>query len=100
MPDRLELSEFEPHVGDPFTIDGTDGSSIGLTLTEAKRGPWQPEGEGETAFAFELTFRGPRQPLLPQATYRMTHPSLGAVGIFVVPLSQDDDGTTYQAVFS
>ncbi len=100
MSDRPELATFEPHVGDAFTIDGADGSSLGLTLTEAKRGPWQPEGEDESAFAFELTFRGPREPLLPQATYRMAHPALGAVDIFVVPLAQDADGTTYQAVFS
>lgn len=97
MSDRLELATFEPCVGDVFRIE-TDAGALELTLTEASPGPWQPEGEA--AFAFELMFRGPADPMLPQAIYRLTHPELGPLDIFIVPLERTGEGTTYQAVFS
>jgi hypothetical protein len=98
MADRLELATFEPCVGEAFRIEPGDGSPVELTLAEATAGPWQPEGE--STFAYELIFRGPAAPVLTQATYRMTHATLGAIDIFVVPLASDAEGTTYQAVFS
>ena len=98
MSDRPELATFEPCVGEAFRIEPGDGSSVDLTLTEATAGAWQPEGE--SAFAYELIFRGPADPILPQATYRMSNATLGSLDIFIVPLSRDAEGTTYQAVFS
>ena len=98
MSDRLELATFEPCVGEAFRIEGPEGATLDLTLTEAKAGPWQPE-DGST-LAFELIFRGPADPILPQATYRMSHATLGSLDIFIVPIARDADTTTYQAVFS
>ncbi len=98
MPGRLELKSFEACVGEAFRIDAGDGSSVDLTLTEATPGPWQPDGE--STLAFELIFRGPADPMLPQATYRMAHATLGSLDIFIVPIARDGDGATYQAVFS
>jgi hypothetical protein len=98
LPDRLDLSVFEPHVGDVFGVDAGEHGTIDMTLSAARPGPWQPEGE--TAFAFELMFAGPATPLLPQATYRMKHPGTGPLDIFIVPLAQSAEGSTYQAVFS
>jgi hypothetical protein len=95
---RLELSTFVPSVGDAFVIEAAEGPRVELTLTDAATGPWQPEGE--SAFAFELIFRGPPDPVLPQATYLMTHPVLGSLEIFIVPIERDASGSTYQAVFS
>lgn len=97
MPDRPDLATFQPCVGTAFGVE-TGAGPLELTLDAASAGPWQPEGE--TAFAFELMFRGPQQPLLPQATYRMTHPELGPLDVFIVPLESTADGTVYQAVFS
>lgn len=97
MPDRLELAVFQPCVGQAFGIETGEGS-LEVTLKEATPGPWQPEGE--TAFAFELIFLGPVDPVLPQATYRMTHPDLGLLEVFIVPIARAAEGTTYQAVFS
>ena len=98
MTDRLELSTFEPHVGDVFKIDVAEGPSLALTLAEANRGPWQPHEGPPTAF--ELMFRGPADPVLPQATYCLTHSSLGDLDIFIVPIARSEAATTYQAVFS
>lgn len=98
MPDRLDLASFQPLVGQTFGVDITGESSLQLTLTEANLGPWQPP-EGSPS-AFELIFQGPTDPSLPQATYRLTHPELDPLDIFIVPIGKSGKVTTYQAVFN
>ena len=92
----LTLAHFEPLVGDTFTLDRAADEPLAWTLASATpAGEW-PGGRQP----FELIFAGPPRPILPQAIYRLTHARLGALEIFVVPLGQDETGTTYQAVFS
>ncbi|HEX2296263.1 MAG TPA: hypothetical protein VHN37_13270 [Actinomycetota bacterium] len=96
MPDPYELSSYEPLVGDVFRLEFADHPPVDLTLVDAAPGPWQrPEG-GKTAFRLE--FSGPAQPLLEQRTYRMEHAALGPVDLFIVPLAQDGERSTYEAV--
>ena len=96
MADLYELSTYEPHVGDAFLLEFADHPPVELTLAEAAPGPWQRAEGGK--IAFRLEFSGPPQPLLEQRTYRMQHPALGAVDLFIVPLAQDAESTTYEAV--
>lgn len=49
---------------------------------------------------FSLYFAGPREPYLPQQVYRMEHELMGAFDIFLVPVSQNDNGFRYEAVFN
>jgi hypothetical protein len=49
---------------------------------------------------FSLVFRGPGEELLPQSTYLLEHPELGALQIFLVPISRDEGGARYEAVFA
>ncbi len=49
---------------------------------------------------FSLHFRGPATPVLPQRIYRLDHPELGALEIFLVPIRRDAAGITYEAVFT
>lgn len=49
---------------------------------------------------FSLVLAGPRAPVLPQATYALRHPSLGAIEVFLVPIGQDADATRYEATFN
>jgi hypothetical protein len=49
---------------------------------------------------FSLMFRGPAQPLLPQATWTLEHAALGPLSIFLAPVGCDDDGVHYQAIFN
>ena len=52
------------------------------------------------AMPFSLVLRGPRAPLLPQATYRLEHPRLGPIELFLVPIGQDAEATRYEATFN
>lgn len=98
MTDPYELAAYEPHVGQTFRLEFADHPPVDLTLVEAAPGPWQrPEG-GKVAFRLE--FSGPPQPLIAQRTYRIQHPALGPVDLFLVPLAQDEESATYEAVFN
>jgi hypothetical protein len=94
--DPYELSAYEPHVGRTFRVEFADHPPVDLKLVEAAPGPWQPPDGGKTAFRLE--FSGPSQPLLGQRTYRLQHPELGAIDLFIVPLEQDETSATYEAV--
>ena len=52
------------------------------------------------AAPFSLVLRGPRAPLLPQATYALVHPRLGTIEVFLVPIGQDALCTRYEATFN
>ncbi len=90
------LETFLPHVDSRFALDGPH-EGVALTLESAT-----PAGERAAAerAPFRLVFRGPSEPLLPQSIYRLEHGGLGALEIFVVPVAQDADGTSYEAIFS
>lgn len=50
---------------------------------------------------FSLLFRGPTEPLLPQALYPMEHEKLGSFQLFLVPVGPDaQDRHRYEAVFT
>ena len=94
--DELTLATFEPRVGDAFALGGTGNDAIELVLESATAAGTWPGGRDP----FSLVFRGPAQPLLPQATYRLEHAGLGALEIFIVPIGQDGAVTRYEAVFT
>lgn len=97
MSPELTLETFKPAVGDAFTVGGDGGAKIELLLVEAEPkdvGPHAPRP------AFSLLFHGPADPLLPQATYRFEHGTLGVMEIFLVPLGRDEHGSVYEAFFA
>ena len=100
MPGRLELSTFEPHVGETFVIEVEGPGKLELTLTEAAASKWQPAAGSGLPHAFSVVFRGPPELVLGQAMYRMTHDALGELEIFITPIAGSPEGIDYQAVFS
>jgi hypothetical protein len=49
---------------------------------------------------FNLLFRGPLKPLLPQRTYRLANELLGELELFLVPLGPEGGEQRYEAVFN
>lgn len=90
----LTLSRFTPHVHTFFTV--SDGAGVVLELAEAvaleTRAPNQRQ--------FSLTFRGPAQMVLQQATHTLEHTVIGVLPIFLVPVGRDASGAQYQAIFN
>lgn len=101
MLDRVTAASFAPAVGETFTLDAGDSGRLELELLESRLhdADAPPEGASRTRAPFSLLFRGPVEPVLPQRIYHLEHVSVGAIDIFIVPVGQDDAGTTYEAVF-
>ncbi|HEY7874089.1 MAG TPA: hypothetical protein VIG64_03095 [Actinomycetota bacterium] len=95
---ELELDLFTPHVGTTFTLAGEAPLDLVLSEAIATRAS-EPQGHGVRP-QFSLYFRGPRSPLLPQRIYGLEHPELGRLELFLVPVGQDRESTTYEAAFA
>ena len=96
MGELLTLDDFAPRVGDRFAVRAEGGDDLALELVQARGlGPGYEQRE-----AFSLLFRGPADPALPQATYRLAHDGLGDLDIFIVPVGEGQDGRDYEAIFN
>lgn len=94
MAEAYTPEDFRDSVGETFDV-GADGGTIEMVLDHYQD---LPPGIREKG-SFRLRFRGPPDPLLPQALYRFER-SGRAYDIFVVPIAQDDKGSTYEAIFN
>ena len=92
----LELADFSECIDRQFTIVAGE-ERLKLVLAEAVEAKG---GRPGNRAPFSLIFRGPAEPLLPQATYNIEHPRLGPLDIFIVPIGKDEHGVRYQAIFS
>ena len=87
-----------PRVGEVFEMRITEAQTVALTLSEVKKlGGGRP---GRRA-PFSLIFR-PADPRFyaPQQIYLLTHPKLGPLDIFLVPIQPDAVGARFEAVFT
>jgi len=90
---QLRWSDFAGSEGAVYQVD-VDGGELALKLEAAVELP--PSGRAEGSFRLE--FRGPAEPIIPQAIYRFRRGGESAE-IFIVPVGQDASGTLYEAVF-
>lgn len=90
------LARFEPLVGSRFTLRLDAAAALPARLIEARAGRHGAPG-GQAPFS--LTFEGPSEPALPQRIYRLEHPQLDAIDLFLVPVARSATGLHYEAVF-
>jgi hypothetical protein len=89
----LRHEDFSGQVGQNFEVL-VNGGALALRLDEAQPLPGsQRQGGG-----FRLVFRGPFQPQLPQGSYMFRRRG-NDDQIFIVPISADERGVKYEAVF-
>ncbi|NJK46191.1 MAG: hypothetical protein HC933_19770 [Pleurocapsa sp. SU_196_0] len=99
MPDMLKtisLHHFSPLVGERFTVHTAHGTET-WTLLEANASRYSGMGRTEP---FSLIFQGPRHDTPTQSLYRLEHPSLEALEMFLVPIAATANGVQYQAIFN
>lgn len=94
----LTFEDFSPHVDSTFAVDLGE-SSLDLTLTEAQKQPVHPY-PGMAREPFSLIFFSDTQTVLPQQMYALTHPAMGQVEVFLVPVGRDPTGVRYQAIYN
>lgn len=96
----LTVDDFEPALGDTFTIAPSESSAAAtLRLTDVVR-LTATGGRVQARAPFSLLFVSGSADVLPQGLYPMRHPALGDFDLFVVPVGRRDDGVLYEAVFS
>jgi hypothetical protein len=99
MLETLEIASFEPYVGGSWALDaGAHGGPLTLVLERVTGlgGPALPGGRRP----FSLTFRGPRDPVLPQRIYRLESDVMAPLDIVIVPVGRDQTATRYEAIFT
>ncbi|MDX6496831.1 MAG: hypothetical protein QOG23_91 [Blastocatellia bacterium] len=94
----LTEKEFSQHVNTKFQLN-LDGQEIELELVEVKG--YLPQAHEETGMErFSVFFDGPGSVHLPQRLYALQHEQMGEVEIFLVPISGNEKGFRYEAVFN
>jgi uncharacterized protein DUF6916 len=98
MTTNLTEQEFSRHVGTKFQT-AIDQREIELELAEVK-GYFSGENEQRGMERFSLFFVGPDDIKLPQQTFQMQHEQMGEIFLFLVPISVNENGYRYEAVFN
>ena len=99
MLDSLTAADFQAHLNEVFMINLEDGQIYALTLLRVtERGePYMPGARRP----FDLLYQNPNKgSYLPQRIYRLEHPQMGALELFIVPLGSDQHGMLYEIIFS
>lgn len=99
MLDQLQLSRFQPLVGQRFVLrsDVEGGADLHLVLVEVNA---LAHGDGRPRTPFSLVFRGPASPVMAQRIYRLEHEALGTLELFLVPIGRNAQGVRYEAIFT
>jgi len=92
---HLEYAAFANNLNTKFRIKIDDSNTIEAELTELTEHLVSPRQE-----RFSIIFRGPNETLLGQGMHYFKHDQMGEFDLFLVPISQDDRGTYYEAVFN
>jgi hypothetical protein len=92
----VRCEEFAACLNHDFEVVFSDGT-LALKLSEARPLGVRPESIREP---FALTFLGPAKLRLPQGIYKMRHPELGEMEIFLVPIAADQTSSAFEAVFN
>ena len=87
------LGDFSGAVGETYSVEA-EGRGLALELIAVEELPHSPRPGG----AFRLEFRGPFDPILPQAIYPFRRGG-EATEIFIVPIGREPEGTRYEAVY-
>jgi hypothetical protein len=99
MLDQLTVESFGPHVGSSFWVEFPSGGKVELRLVRAAK-VMESEAARLERHPFSLFFVGPKSYRLEQSIYHVTHPSMEALDIFIVPVGQDAQTYSYEAVFT
>jgi hypothetical protein len=91
----LRIEDFSALLEAGFDMQAGD-AAVPLKLAKV-----DPAGDsGRPGGAFSLIFVAPKGSWLPQAIYPVSHPALGVIEMFLVPVGPAHGGNAYQAVFT
>src|SRR6266851_2599121 len=98
MPAELTEKEFSRHVNTKFRLK-LDDQKFELELAAVTSYLPQANEQGGME-RFSVFFVGPGHVRLPQRLYSLEHEQMGEFEIFLVPISGNEKGSRYEAVFN
>ncbi len=94
---------FDERVGESFTLDAGQGPAVGLQLISVQGLSAAAVRAGKPVReSFSAIWCAPHNCRLPQRIYRLSHPKLEPLDIFLVPIGPDPEGRgmRMEAVFN
>ena len=95
MPEIFTIEIFEGHQNSKFQMHYGESQSAEVELVTAK-----DAGSSERQKQFSLVFKAPCDAPILQGIYRVDHEKLGNLDLFLVPISRDQSGVRYEAIFN
>lgn len=90
-----KAEHFEPLQGDSFTAKEQDLTLQLVDVSALIGSETHPERQ-----PFSLTFKGKRSEMPAQGLYRLEHPTIGELEIFLVPVGMEGEEYLFEAVFN
>jgi len=99
--DQVTRSDFAQCVGQPFHLE-CGGQAVAVELATVTGLGYKSPGDESRGKreSFSLLFHAPKQWRYPQCTYHVSHPKLGDLDVFLVPLGPDEKGMRLEAIFN
>lgn len=100
MLDQLTHTDFERYLDTIFTLYTSEKDVFDARLIRVETIGRKPE-DTRQRWAYSLIFHIPeKKRYLVQKVYQLTHPDMGNLDLFLVPLGPDESGVRYEAVFT
>jgi len=100
--DHASFVDFARCLGERFRLlaGGEEICEVQLASVTPLRSKSFGSPEGRRHQSFRLLFIAPHQWRHPQSIYRLAHPRLGELGLFLVPIGPDARGMKLEAIFN
>lgn len=95
MLETLTHADFVPHVNTKFQLQLPSAAALEVKLIKAEEYTSAPHQE-----RFALFFLAPPEMPVQQGTYQLEHEQLGTGALFLVPVTNDEEGLCFEAVFN
>ena len=95
METALTHEEFTKNANTKFQVQVDENTPVELELTSISEVKLYPQQE-----EFAIEFRGPLNMFLGQGARNFAHDQMGEFELFIVPVSQDEKGFYYEAIFN
>jgi hypothetical protein len=95
MSEELKKSSFDSHLNSKFEIFTDYEGIVEAELVEIS------EHNKENLECFSLLFKGPKEKFFDQKLYKVAHPKMGEINLFLVPVVHTkQDAYYYESVFN
>jgi|SRR4051794_40405037 hypothetical protein len=95
MSEQLNIEDFSKHLNTKFKVYRTDDEIFEAELV----GVYDLRND-HVLQTFSVEFLLPREFGVEQKIYKIEHPELGTIELFMVPVEQNESGIRFEAIFN